>query len=48
MKRSINDEIEDFIDSIKDLWEHEHLDGDETEDIARKILAELNQVNGND
>ena len=48
MRRDIDEEIEDFINSISDLWEDEPLDGDETEKIASKILAELNQTNGND
>ena len=48
MRRNIDEEIEDFIGSISDLWGDEPLDGDETEEIANKILAELNQRNGND
>ena len=48
MRRGIDEEIEDFIKSISDLCEDEPLDGDETEDIANKILAGLNQRNGND
>jgi len=48
MRRNIDEEIEDFINSITDLWEDESLDGDETEEIANKILTELNSMNGNE
>lgn len=48
MRRSIDQEIECFITSINDLWKDEALDGDETEEIANKVLAELNRENGND
>jgi len=48
MRRDIDEEIEDFVNSLSDLWGDEPLDGDETEEIASKILAELNQRNGND
>ena len=48
MRNNIDQEIENFIKSIEHLWEDEPLDGDETEEIANMILAELNYVNGND
>jgi hypothetical protein len=48
MRRNIDQEIEDFIKSIQDIWKDEPLDGDETEEIAHKILAELDYVNGNE
>lgn len=48
MRRNIDHEIENFIISINDLWENEPLDGDETQEIADKVLAELNRVNGNE
>ena len=48
MRRSIDEEVEDFIESVSDLWLGEALDGDETEEIANKILKELDQINGND
>jgi hypothetical protein len=48
MRRNIDQEIENFINSIGDLWKDEPLDGDETEEISQTILAELNQVNGNE
>lgn len=48
MRRSIDQEVETFIKSISDLWKEEPLDGDETREIADKILAELNHINGND
>ena len=47
MRRNIDQEIEDFIDSISDLWTDEALDGDETEKIAYKIMLELDIRNGN-
>ncbi len=47
MRRNIDQEIEKFISSIGDLWKEEALDGDETEEIASKVLAELDEVNGN-
>ncbi len=48
MRRSIDEEVEDFVESVSDLWLEEALDGDETEEIANKVLAKLNEVNGND
>lgn len=48
MIRNIDEEVEDFIESINDLWAGEALDGDETEEIANKILQKLDQMNGND
>jgi len=45
--RNIDQEIEDFVTSINDMWEDESLDGDETKEIADKVLAELDQANGN-
>jgi hypothetical protein len=45
--RDISREIEQFADSIEDLWKDEPLDGNETEEIARKVLSELNRRNGN-
>ena len=52
MRRNIDQEIENFINSIGDLWtsdefDNEPLDGDETEEIADMILAGLDEVNGN-
>jgi len=47
MRRNIYQEIENFINSIGDLWKEEALDGDETEEIANRVLAELDEVNGN-
>ena len=47
MRRNIDKEIEDFINSISDMWQEEALDGDDTEEIAAKVLAELDEVNGN-
>ena len=52
MRRNIDQEVENFINSISDLWTSdkfgkEALDGDETEEIANKVLAELDEVNGN-
>jgi hypothetical protein len=46
--RTIDKEIENFIISICDLWKDEALDGDETEEISNRILAELNFQNGNE
>ena len=48
MRRNVDEEVEDFIESINDLWVEEPLDGDETEEIANKILSVLDKVNGND
>ena len=48
MRRNIDQEVEDFINSISDMWNEEPLDGDETEEIANRILAELDNVNGNE
>ncbi len=48
MIRDIDEEIEDFLESINDLWAEEPLDGDETREIANKVLRELDQINGND
>jgi len=47
MIRCIDKEVEDFVSSLSGLWEGEPLDGDETEEIAAKVLAELNHRNGN-
>lgn len=47
-RRNIDKEIEDFINSIQDLWKEEALDGDETEHISTSILAELDTRNGNE
>ena len=52
MRRNIDKEIENFINSISDLWtsdkfDKEALDGDETEEIANIVLAELDERNGN-
>lgn len=47
MRRNIDKEIENFINSICDMWNEEALDGDETEEIANRVLAELDEVNGN-
>lgn len=48
MRRNVDEEVEDFIESVSDLWLEEALDGDETEEIANKILRVLDKVNGND
>ena len=48
MRRNVDEEVEAFIESINDLWVEEALDGDETEEIANKILSVLDKVNGND
>lgn len=48
MRRNINKEIEDFTNSISDMWKEEPLDGDETQEIANKVLAKLNFQNGNE
>ncbi len=48
MRRNVDEEVEAFIESINDLWVEEALDGDETEEIARKILQKLDHMNGND
>ena len=45
--RSIDQEIETFVVSIRDLWRNEPLDGDDTERISNKVLAELDYINGN-
>jgi len=47
MRRNIDKEVEDFIKSISDLWVDEALDGDETEEISKKVLFELDELNGN-
>jgi hypothetical protein len=46
--RNIDQEIENFINSISDLWKDEPLDGDQTQEIAEKLLSDLNYPNGND
>jgi len=48
MRRNVDEEVEAFIESISDLWAEEALDGDETEEIANKVLRGLDEVNGND
>lgn len=48
MRRNIDQEVENFVNSISDLWKDEPLDGDETEEISQRILAELNHVNANE
>ena len=48
MRRNVDEEVEDFVESVSDLWLEEALDGDETEEIANKILQKLDQMNGND
>ena len=45
--KDINKQIKAFVKSIDYLWTIEALDGDETEEIANKVLAELNKCNGN-
>lgn len=45
--RSIDQEIENFIFSIQDIWGSKPLNSDTTQEIADKILAELNHRNGN-
>lgn len=41
MTRNIDQEVEDFVKSISDMWKKEPLDGDETQEIANRVLAEL-------
>lgn len=48
MMRNIDQEIEMFINSVRDLWKEEPLDGDQTQEIVDKILAELDHANGNE
>jgi len=48
IRRSIDQEIENFVNSISDMWKDEPLDGDETIEIANKVLGELDHRNGND
>jgi len=48
VRRNIDKEIETFVLSIQDMWKEEPLDGDETEEITNKVLAELDQANGNE
>jgi hypothetical protein len=48
MRRNIDGEVSDFIKSISDTWKVESLDGDETQEIADKVLSELDFVNGNE
>ena len=45
--QNIDKEIEDFIKSIRHLWKDEPLDGDETQGMADRVLAELDFANGN-
>jgi len=40
-------EVSRFVDSIAYLWKDEPLDGDETANIARMVLTELDERNGN-
>ncbi|MFH1227291.1 MAG: hypothetical protein V1701_05235 [Planctomycetota bacterium] len=46
-ENKLKGKIEKFVKSISFLWKNEALDGDETEEISKKILAELDLVNGN-
>ena len=39
--------MDGFIERIRFLWHDEPLDGDETENIAKIILAKLDYANGN-
>ena len=48
LDRNIDQEIETFIKSVSDLWKTEPLDGDQTQSIATRILAELDAQNGNE
>lgn len=48
LPRNIDKEIEGFVNSIKDIWKDEPLAGDETQEIAGKILRELDHINGNE
>lgn len=48
MTRNIDQEVEDFVKSISDMWKKEPLDGDETQEIANRVLAELDNANGNE
>ncbi len=48
MRRNVDEEVEDCVESVSDLWVEEPLDGDETEEVANKILQKLDQMNGND
>jgi len=45
--RNIDREVENFVKSIQDMWKEEPLDGDGTEEITKKVLAELDFQNGN-
>jgi len=45
---NINQEIENFINSISHLWVKEPLDGDGTQEIADAVLNELDYINGNE
>lgn len=44
--RNIDKEIENFINSIKDLWQETPLEQYEIDKIANRILAELDHCNG--
>ena len=44
---NIDQEIENFIISIRKLWHEEPLDGDATQEIANKVLKELDHINAN-
>jgi len=47
-RRNIDKEIEDFVNRLSDLWKDDDpLDCDETQEIADRVLAELNFRNGN-
>lgn len=45
--RNIINEINEFIESIEDLWDDGPLDGDSTETIASIIQLRLDKINGN-
>ena len=44
---NLDRKIEEFIEGISYLWKTEALSGDETEDISKRILTKLDEVNGN-
>ena len=43
----LKQKIKEFIHGVSPIWADEPLDGDETEEISRKILLELDSENGN-
>ena len=47
MENKLNELILQFVEEVNILYAYESLDGDETERIAKKVLVELNDFNGN-